>query len=375
MSFKGKITVKRIYNHFFRSEKAAQSSLYAKLKGYDYFDEAWYRLAYKHEIEFPEDLLLDYVRAGIQNGRDPSPYFNTILYQREHNVPAEKALLHFLQSGHTVDAGAYRSEGALVSTQQTYKSHTETNLTKDERSSSRPFAVFLQCGEGSTWGDWKHANRQTWHMLVNHYDATYAGRLRSDVEFRQTGAYPGTKFTAFQGILEKFPHILAPYEYILLLDDDVQFDDGAIDRLFSLTKQWGCDMAQASLSPDSFCSFPVFFNSKASGYREVNGVELMMPVYSSRILGLVRQIIGQSISGWGYDSALSILAARPGFRAVVVDDVVAYHTKAINADTGNYYQMLHQAQIFPEIEFTHLQKIYSFTQPLFYELSPFSAAG
>jgi hypothetical protein len=41
---------------------------------------------------------------------------------------------------------------------------------------------------------------------------------------------------------------------------------------------------------------------------------------------------------------------------------------AINADIGQYYQMLHQAQIYPEIEFTLLQKKYGFTKPLFYEI-------
>jgi hypothetical protein len=370
LPIKGKITFRRIYNHFFRPENAAQASLYRKLKPYNFFDEAWYRLAYKDQIEFPDDLLLDYIKAGIQNERDPSPYFNTTLYRREHDVPAEKALLHYLRGGQAVDAGAYRNEHAFLSTQREYRMRTETHLNRDYRSSRLPFAVFLQCGEGSHWKDWQPAIDRSWHLLVNHYDTTNVGRLPSDVEFQQTGVYPGTKFTAFQSILENYPHIIAPYEYILLLDDDVQLEDGAVNGLFSVVEQHGWELAQASLSRESSSSFPVFFNSGTHGWRVVNGVELMMPVYSRRALGLVRQVISQSVSGWGFDAALSVLANQQGFHAAVVDDVVAVHRRAINADIGKYYQMLHQAQIYPEIEFTHLQKKYGFTKPLFYEISP-----
>jgi hypothetical protein len=350
------------------SPKNTPTSLYPEIQSSGYFDTVWYRLAYKNEIEYPNDLLLDYIQAGIPNGRDPSPYFNTILYLREHNVPPEQALIHFLNSACISACGAYRDEQALLAAQNAFRFQTETVCTADHRLSPRPFAVYLQCGAGSAWGYWQPTLDQQWDLLVNHYDATYAGKLSCDVEFGQSGALPGTKFTSFYSLLEKYQHILEPYKYILLLDDDVIFQNGDINRLFSIVQQHGWEMAQASLSSDSFCSFPVFFNPNRSGWRQVNGVELMMPVYSARTLGIVKQVIGQSISGWGFDPALSILAARQGFRAVVVDDIIARHAKPINADIGEYYQMLHRAQIYPEIEFTHLQKKYGFTKPLYYEV-------
>jgi hypothetical protein len=342
--------------------------LYNKILASGYFDASWYKLAYQSEIQYPDDLLLDYVRAGIPNGRDPSPYFNTILYRREHNVPPERALIHFLHSGRLSASGAYRDEQALLTAQRAFQAQTETVLTYDHRQSAKPFAVYLQCGNGAVWGNWQPSQDQPWHLLINHYDSTYAGKIPCDVEYRQSGALSGTKFTSFYSLLEKCPHILEPYEYILLLDDDVFFQNGDISRLFSVVQQNGWVMAQASLSSDSFCSFQVFFNPNRSGWRQVNGVEIMMPVYSARILGIVKELIGQSISGWGFDAALSILAARQGFRAAVVDDIIAQHTKPINADIGQYYQMLHHAQIYPEIEFTHLQVKYGFTKPLFYEV-------
>ena len=144
------------------SPKYAQAALYSKIKSYGYFDEAWYRLAYQQEIEFPEDLLLDYIKAGIQHGRDPSPYFNTILYQRQHAVPAEKALLHYLRSGCEIASGAYRDAATLLTAKKAFQAHTETTLVKDRRAFTRPFAVFLQCGADSVWHDWHPDEDQPW---------------------------------------------------------------------------------------------------------------------------------------------------------------------------------------------------------------------
>jgi len=343
-------------------------SLYRDLLSSGYFDEPWYRLAYKNEIEFPDDLLLDYIRAGIPNSRDPSPYFNTILYRREHKVPQEKALIHFLRSGRVSASGAYRNEQALLEAQHAFQAATDTALIADHRRSTKPFAVYLQCGSEAVWGNWQASEDRPWHLMINHYEMTYAGKIPCDVEFRQVGRNPGTKFTSFRTLLERYPQVLEPYEYILLLDDDVIFNDGDVSRLFSIVQQHGWEMAQPSLSADSFCSFPVFFNPARGGSRMMNGVEIMMPVYSTRILDLIKDVITQSISGWGFDAALSVLAAGRGFHAAVVDDIIVSHTRPINADIGQYYQMLHKAQIFPEIEFTHLQKKFGFTKPLFYEI-------
>jgi hypothetical protein len=263
--------------------------------------------------------------------------------------------------------GAYRNAQALISARQAFQGRTETTLVADRRIAPRPFAVFLQCGSGSLWGGWHPEEDQPWDLLVNHYDGTYAGRIPCDVEFRQTGALAGTKFTAFHSLLKQFPHLLSPYQYVALLDDDIQFQPGDLTRLFKTVQSHGWEMAQASLSPESYCSYQLFFTA-GSGWRSVNGVEVMMPLFSQRILNVVQQIIGESVSGWGFDTALAVEARRQGWQAAVVDDVIAQHVKAINADTGSYYQMLHRENIYPEIEFTHLQKKFGFTHPVFYEL-------
>lgn len=132
-----------------------------------------------------------------------------------------------------------------------------TYLVVDHRISMSRWAVFLQCGAGAVWGGWWQDGSRPFDLIINHYDSTYVGKIPCDVEFHQTGRLPGTKFTAFHSLLTEYAHILEPYEYILLLDDDIQFPEGGIERLFDIVHQHGWEMAQASLSPDSYCPHPV----------------------------------------------------------------------------------------------------------------------
>jgi hypothetical protein len=192
--------------------RAAQDFLYSKLKKFDYFDPSWYRLAYQDEIEFPDDLLWDYVKAGIQNGRDPSPYFNTILYLRENEVPPERALLHYLKGGEQVTAGAYRDAAALLRAQQAFHQATATVMVSDDRTTTRPFTVFLQCGQGSVWDGWTPAPERGWDLLVNHYDSTLAGRLPAGraAPGRQVPGHRSPRFTACSRItpaIDKYAYI------------------------------------------------------------------------------------------------------------------------------------------------------------------------
>jgi hypothetical protein len=354
----------------FLTKRKREAALYAEIQASSYFDASWYQHVYASEIKYPVDLLSDYVRAGISQGRDPSPYFNTVLYLREEHVPREQALVHFLRSGREAASGAYKNEGALLAAQRAFMARTRTSLIADRREISKPFAVYVQSGAGSLWESRQPEKDQPWHLLINHYDPTHTHKIPCDVEFHQVGTLPGTKFTSIYNILVNSPQILESYEYILLLDDDVLIEPGDLARIFDTVRQHGWELAQPSLSADSQCSYQVFYNPGKGGWRQVNGVEIMMPVISNRILADVKDLFAQSISGWGIDPALSMVAANHGYQAVVLDDVIARHTKPSNADIGGYYQMLHRAGIYPEIEYSHLQKIYGYNKPLFYELTP-----
>jgi len=91
-------------------------------------------------------------------------------------------------------------------------------------------------------------------------------------------------------------------------------------------------------------------------------------VNARRILPWVKEVFAESISGWGAGAALATIGMRQGWRAAVVDEVIARHPKPILGETGAYYQMLRRNGIDQEREFEYLQRKYGFSTPLFYEI-------
>lgn len=325
------------------------------------FDPVWYLAENPDVRDAHVDPLEHYLRSGAAEGRNPHPLFNASIYARACGdaVAPESALVHFLRSGLPFAPGAYRSPDVLMSIQRSYLAKTELRCNVDGRSRGRRFAVYFQCGAGSMHGQWLGASSREWDLIVNHYDDTYIGKIACEAEFQQVGPLPGTKFTSFLGVMVGWPHLVRDYEYVLLLDDDVVFEEGGVDRLFKAAGDHSLDLAQASLSTDSSLAHPVFKHLGTKRVRHVNAVEIMMPVISQRSLRTGAHLFTQTVSGWGLDLAISKLAAgRFGGRAGVVDGVVATHLKPIDPENGAFYRMLHRASIYPEIELTHLQRLY-----------------
>ena len=324
-----------------------------------FFDHEWY-LRDNPEVRISRvNPVEHYLAVGLHNEKNPNPLFNTSIYVKSasQQVAPEDALLHFVESDRLFAPGAYRNAEVLLTAQQNYLKELNMECHADRRSIARKYAVFLQCGAGSIHREWLTENSRDWDLLVNHYDQTYLGNIPSEVEFRQSGKQPGTKFTAFHILLEKWLQFLASYEYILLLDDDIYIEEKDISRLFSIASDNDLDLAQASLSSDSYCAHPIFKNLENKGIRNLNAVEIMMPMLSRFAIEQGKHLFGQTISGWGLDMVMGKLCGAHG-KAAVIDDVVAKHTKPINVEQGAFYKMLHRAYLYPEIELTHFQRLY-----------------
>jgi hypothetical protein len=323
-----------------------------------FFDFEWYFNNNPEVLDKGFNPIEHYLMYGMhEEHNNPNPLFNTSLYAKWSGLPKEDALLHFVENGHLYAPGAYRNAEILLTAQWRYQENLNMECVKDNRIDNRKYAVYFQCGSGSIHEKWLNGSGIDWDLLVNHYDQTYVNKISCDVEFIQTGAQPGTKFTSFNQLLTIRPNMIDSYRYIMLLDDDIFMNEKDISLLFKTAEEKDLDLTQASLSADSHYAHPVFKNSGERGLRYVNGVEIMMPVISQSLLKLGSHLFSQSISGWGIDVALSRLVSAP-YKVAVVDEVVAKHIKPINVEAGTFYEMLHRAYIYPEIELTHLQRIY-----------------
>ena len=334
------------------------------------FDSAWYLNQHPDLAASGANPLVHYLQQGAAAGWDPNPLFDTAAYVHACGgaCTPSTALLHFAQTDLPVTQGVYRTVDTLRATQDAFRRKTQIELLYDQRQGNRRYAVFLQCGQGSEHHRWLPCHEREWDLIVNHYDATYTGQVPGEVELLQGGTVAGTKFTAIDALLHTRPDFFGRYEHVLLLDDDIELTAADINSLFAAATDNSFDLLQASLSPDSHVCHPVFRTKHCARPRYVNGVEIMMPLLSRRALNLGRDLFRQTISGWGFDFALAkLVSSKLGGRAAIIDSIVVRHGKPIDLVKGAYYRMLNDADIFPLLEFRHLQQLYE-TDSEFFEI-------
>jgi hypothetical protein len=118
------------------------------------------------------------------------------------------------------------------------------------------------------------------------------------------------------------PERVAAYDYVFMWDDDilpVNFDPV---EFVSILRRNRLDIAQASLTTDSYSFHPITVVQPNAVGRLTNFVEIMCPVYSSKIWPEIYRYIEPDINelGWGYDLI-------PLGRKAIVDCMTVRHTR------------------------------------------------
>jgi len=118
------------------------------------------------------------------------------------------------------------------------------------------------------------------------------------------------------------PERVAAYDYVFMWDDDilpVSFDPV---EFVSILRRNRVDIAQASLTTDSYSFHPITVVHPNPVGRLTNFVEIMCPVYSSKIWPSIYPYIEPDVNemGWGYDLI-------PLGRKAIVDCMTVRHTR------------------------------------------------
>jgi len=118
------------------------------------------------------------------------------------------------------------------------------------------------------------------------------------------------------------PEKVAAYDYVFMWDDDilpVNFDPV---EFVSILRRNRVDIAQASLTTDSYSFHPITVVHPNAVGRLTNFVEIMCPVYSSKIWPAIYPYIEPDVNelGWGYDLI-------PLGRKAIIDCMTVRHTR------------------------------------------------
>lgn len=286
---------------------------------------------------------------AIKALRDPSPRlsmeFVTVAYDAKPERRARKLLKLFEQrrGPHRVALPLLRSE--LTTAQQ--RVHAGIVLkTLADGPKRHDILVYVQTN--GRHPPQLHDSSRRYDLLLNYYSAPEEPSPAAEYVFQQGG----TKVTAIHKLLKDRAEVLTQYEYVLFLDDDILLSASEIEKLFAIMRAEKLDLAQPSLTPDSYGSFPALFHKEGSpGLRRVNYVEIMAPAFSRRALIANADNFGRAISGFAVDAVIGAQCRSLfGNCAAVIDAVAARHAREIDLGGGALYRFLSAKGIDPLVE-------------------------
>jgi len=147
---------------------------------------------------------------------------------------------------------------------------------------------------------------------------------------------PGVKYSSIARYFAENPQLLRQYDYIMLPDDDLLFEEGSITRLFDVCREHDLVLAQPALNLASYASYPIVLQCPSFRLRYSNYIEPMTPIFRSDYLAQILPHFERWPTGWGHDDVWSFLMADPNRASAVIDSEPVIHLRPLF--TGELYE-------------------------------------
>lgn len=187
---------------------------------------------------------------------------------------------------------------------------------------------------------------RTWDLLLSHFGEGEPDCLDAEYIVKQ-GAF---KFSAAYQLLTDMPW-LKQYSAICFCDDDIMTSWQDLNNLFATFHEFGLDLAQPSLSHNSFWSHQATLNRPQNILRYTNFVEPMLPIFSSKAIELCLSTFATGVTGWGYDWVWPNLLGHPKNKVAVIDAVAVHHTRPVGG--GPLYKFAQKVGVDSYDEMAH----------------------
>jgi hypothetical protein len=192
--------------------------------------------------------------------------------------------------------------------------------------SNRPNLVLLRAGDTSIHPQWLNApgQQRNWDLIVNYFGDD-PDIFRGDDWLRIDSK--GPKLPALHEFIRSHEQLIRQYEYVWLPDEDLECTCEAINRFFDVCREHRLTLAQPSLTPDSYFTFPITLHSPPFRLRFTTFVEIMAPCFSCDALWQVWPTMNENLSGWGVDFMWARMLTGQGSSVAIVDEVQIRHTR------------------------------------------------
>jgi hypothetical protein len=191
---------------------------------------------------------------------------------------------------------------------------------------SRKNLVVVRAGGNSLHPHWlDDEQRRNWDLVVSLYDP--------DARFQHPGdvlvvARRGGKWDGLYALFAD-SDILSRYDYIWLPDDDIDTSTQAINAIFDDMRRYALDLAQPSLTRNSYFSHFALMSCPGYLIRYTNFIETMAPCLKSSVLQAILADFEGSMSGFGLDYIWCRLSHDNRFKAAILDHVAVHHTRPV----------------------------------------------
>ena len=180
------------------------------------------------------------------------------------------------------------------------------------------------------------SEERNFDLAVRFYEETALNEgFLSQAEFVMTGGL--SKFHAASLFLESCK-LMDAYEGYLFLDGDLEFDATRLSHFLSFVHAAKLDLAQPSVTRDSYCYWTMAYHQPGFVFRETSFVEVMAPYMSRFALSKALPTFKKSISTYGLDLVWPSLV---GNKAIgVVDAFQVRHRDRVDHASGSFYRYL-----------------------------------
>ena len=171
-----------------------------------------------------------------------------------------------------------------------------------------------------------HAGVDRWLRGRREFDlwVTYYGD--GEGRYRELGEYynerKGAKFQNLAFIYEQWPNIIAGYDAVMVLDDDIVINVSAISRLFRIREQYDLWILQPAFSEGGKISHAITKRNPRCRLRFTNFIEMNCPLFRRDKLDAFMAVYDPVLVGWGMDWWYMHVLGRTSPRKFAVIDVV-----------------------------------------------------
>lgn len=220
----------------------------------------------------------------------------------------------------------------------------------------KPYLLVVPAGPGAMFEKWEDYSKYNFDLAVLQWNDGPRLPNTENAKFYENDR--GQKFHMIAKFNEKYD--LSDYEYIWLMDDDCITTAENIEKTFYFCKENNIDIAQPSLTPNSYYYWEPTKQILGAKMHKTNTVEIMCPMFSQRCWPEASALFDMLPLGSGME--LEVFwritfqtdhgTTKYGGLVAVIDQLPVYHSKPVTTpeqwairgvDPGDDARWLHSA--------------------------------